>query len=139
MSTSGWIGVDLDGTLARYDGWIGVDHIGEPVPRMLARVKAWLAEGVEVRIFTARCFPLSFVRADDDMNLFVGANDAESGAGHAAIHIHEWLDRHLGQRLAITCRKDFAMMTLYDDRVVQVEMNTGRLIGSSHVIGVTVA
>ena len=34
-----WIGVDLDGTLARYDGWRGLDRIGEPVPVMLARVR----------------------------------------------------------------------------------------------------
>ena len=35
----GWIGVDLDGTLAMYDGWVGVSHIGEPVPAMLQRVR----------------------------------------------------------------------------------------------------
>ncbi len=27
---TGWIDVDLDGTLAQYDGWKGVAHIGEP-------------------------------------------------------------------------------------------------------------
>ena len=37
MSLSGWIGVDLDGTLAEYHGWNG-GAIGEPVPAMLARV-----------------------------------------------------------------------------------------------------
>lgn len=26
---SGWIGVDLDGTLAGYDGWVGPEHIGK--------------------------------------------------------------------------------------------------------------
>ena len=35
---SGWIGVDLDGTLARYDGWRGIDHIGEPMPRTSAAI-----------------------------------------------------------------------------------------------------
>lgn len=49
----GYIGVDLDGTLAEYHGW-GDDSIGAPVPKMLARVKKWLAEGQEVRIVTAR-------------------------------------------------------------------------------------
>ena len=38
----GWIGVDLDGTLAHYDKWRGVEHIGKPVPVMLERVKKWL-------------------------------------------------------------------------------------------------
>ena len=53
----GWIGVDLDGTLARYDGWKGPEHIGEPLMPMVERVKAWLAEGREVRIMTARVSP----------------------------------------------------------------------------------
>ena len=53
MSGKGWIGVDLDGTLAFYQGW-NEGKIGDPVPVMLARVKGWLAEGVEVRIVTAR-------------------------------------------------------------------------------------
>lgn len=51
----GWIGVDLDGTLAHYAGWVGPDHIGEPIPAMLARVQQWIAEGRTVKIFTARC------------------------------------------------------------------------------------
>jgi hypothetical protein len=33
--------------------------------------------------------------------------------------------------LPITNCKDFAMVELYDDRCVQVEANTGRLIGQS--------
>ena len=34
----GWYGFDLDGTLAKYDGWKGIDHIGEPVkPSRTAR------------------------------------------------------------------------------------------------------
>lgn len=49
-----WIGVDLDGTLAHYDYWRGFDHIGEPIPLMADRVKQWLADGIEVRIVTAR-------------------------------------------------------------------------------------
>ena len=40
-----WIGVDLDGTLAHYKGWKGRDHIGEPIPAMMQRVKQWLEEG----------------------------------------------------------------------------------------------
>ena len=29
----GWYGFDLDGTLAKYDGWKGIDHIGARSPR----------------------------------------------------------------------------------------------------------
>lgn len=37
MKIAGWIGVDLDGTLAKYDQWRGVQHIGDPVPLMVDR------------------------------------------------------------------------------------------------------
>ena len=40
MKNRGWIGVDLDGTLAMYDQWAGAGHIGEPIPLMVERVKA---------------------------------------------------------------------------------------------------
>lgn len=105
MSVSGWIGVDLDGTLAHYDGWVGVEHIGAPVPLMADRVRAWLAEGVEVRIFTARVF---------------GAGRAD-----ALSHIEAWCTEHFGEVLRVTCEKDFGMVELWDDRAVQVVPNTG--------------
>lgn len=105
MSTSGWIGVDLDGTLAFYDGWKGGDHIGPPVPAMLERVKQWLADGVEVKIFTARASEPALVAP-----------------------IEAWCERHLGQRLPVTNIKDFRMIALYDDRAIQVKFNTGRLV-----------
>lgn len=101
---SGWIGVDLDGTLAHYDGWRGIKHIGAPVPAMLERVKAWRAKDREVRIFTARAF------ADD---------------GQAAAYIKAWCLEHIGEELPVTCIKDFGMVELWDDRAVQVEINTG--------------
>lgn len=106
MSLGGWIGVDLDGTLAKYDGWRGVEHIGEPVPAMLTRVKKWIHDEVDVRIFTAR----------------VSGPDAE--AARAAIQA--WCMEHLECELVVTCTKDYAMVTLWDDRAVQVEPNTGR-------------
>jgi hypothetical protein len=106
VSTSGWIGVDLDGTLAHYEGWRGVEHIGEPVPAMLARVLDWLDQGVSVKIFTARAF----------------------GEDPAAIApIQAWCEKYLGRILPITCTKDFGMVELWDDRCVQVEPNTGRV------------
>jgi len=101
-----WVGVDLDGTLAHYDHWRGTDHIGAPVPVMLARVKQWLIDGRDVRIFTARVGP---------------GCDAE--VARAVIEL--WCLEHIGQVLPVTHEKDFGMVELWDDRAVQVIPNTG--------------
>ena len=50
----GWIGVDLDGTLAEATSWQGMSHIGPPVPLMMRRVQQWLSKGLRVKIMTAR-------------------------------------------------------------------------------------
>jgi len=51
--SNGWIGVDLDGTLAVHMGvWDG--SIGPPIYPMVDRVRRWIKEGREVRIITAR-------------------------------------------------------------------------------------
>jgi len=111
MSNRGWIGVDLDGTLAVYDKWRGEKHIGAPVPAMLARVRSWLADGREVRVFTAR------VCADGGY-----ARDVAEIRGY----IERWCLEHIGRVLPVTNTKDYSMVELWDDRAVQVEPNTGR-------------
>lgn len=125
----GWTGVDLDGTLAKYDEWKGVAHIGEPVPDMLLRVRRWLVAGKNVRIFTARVFPLGNIPPNapflhDLIQNQAGTQEAE--AAQAAIHIQEWCKKHFDVVLPITCAKDMGMIQLWDDRCVQVEPNTGR-------------
>ncbi len=99
---SGWIGVDLDGTLAHYDGWHGPEHIGDPIPTMLERVRGWLAEGKRIKIFTARASVPTYVPP-----------------------ITAWLEAHGIEGLEVTCIKDFEMIELWDDRCVQVIPNTG--------------
>lgn len=119
----GWIGVDLDGTLAHYDGWKGAGHIGAPVKLMVDRVKGWLAEGKTVKIFTARVS-----RAD-------GSPERYNEAQLARIVILEWTLKHFGQALEVTNEKDYAMVELWDDRAIQVKTNTGiPVIDSEEVI-----
>ena len=114
---SGWIGVDLDGTLAYYEGWKSPDHIGEPIMPMVERVKKWLAAGKEVRIFTAR------MRGHGMPLIGGGTEDVKTP-------IEQWCLKHLGQVLPITNIKDFGMIELWDDRCVQVEANTGIPVAS---------
>lgn len=110
--TGGWIGVDLDGTLAHYEGCRGTEHIGLPLAPMLERVKAWLAAGKTVKIFTARMH-------GHGMPLIGG------GVEDARTPIEEWCRLHIGQVLEVTNVKDFGMIELWDDRAIQVESNTG--------------
>jgi len=102
----GWIGVDLDGTLAEYGEWQGEDHIGEPIEPMVKRVRDWLDEGIEVKIFTARV--------------------AEDEEGTVRELVEKWSEKHLGQKLQVTNKKDHEMLELWDDRAVQVIPNTGK-------------
>lgn len=113
MSNSGWIAVDLDGTFAHYEGWKGADHIGPPIPAMLERIKRWLAEGREVRIFTARVY------TDGSPT-----RNAEAAAARGAIERYCW--EHLGRNLKVTCMKDYGMVEQWDDRAVRVVPNTGQ-------------
>lgn len=106
----GWIGVDLDGTLAFHGVWLGPLHVGEPIPLMVQRVKAWLAAGYEVRIVTARVAGL---------DMFDHLRIAIINA------IQDWTELHIGARLLVTSEKDYEMIELWDDRAIQVIHNTG--------------
>lgn len=99
-----WIGVDLDGTLAHYDGWKGHGHIGEPIVSMVERVRGWVLAGHRVKIFTAR------------------VHDASVADIKA---IEAWCAKHIGRVLPVTNVKDSHMAELWDDRAVTVERNTG--------------
>ena len=99
------IAVDLDGTLAKDDGWKGISHIGEPVPAMLARVKEWIGRGKNIVIFTAR------------------ASD------NAAIpYIEDWLTTNGIGGLKITNVKTEDIDEIWDNIAVRVEKNTGQRI-----------
>jgi hypothetical protein len=104
---SPWIGVDLDGTLARDLGNSRGDEIGSPIEPMLLRVKRWIDEGRTVKIFTAR---------------------ASSPRQVAAIK--QWLTAVGLPDLEVTNVKDQRMIELWDDRCVQVMPNEGEPIGA---------
>lgn len=102
-ATSGlWISVDLDGTLARFEGWRGPEHIGPPIVSMLRRVLAWVAEDRRVKIFTAR-----------------------AGLPAAIEPLRTWLHAQGLPDLEITNVKDFDMEELWDDRAIAVLHNDG--------------
>lgn len=108
-----WVGFDLDGTLAKYDGWKGIDHIGEPVESvvLVAKLLHWL--GKKIKILTARVAPRG------------GENDSDK----ARAYVEEWCQKNLGFTPEVTYVKDASMVALFDDRAVAVEPNTGKILG----------
>jgi hypothetical protein len=135
MSKSGWIGVDLDGTLAFYERWDG--SIGLPIPEMVERIKRWLDSDQEVRIFTARASEWEPIK---DNKVWLDNRTQATCPRTTEVYerdvkpIEDWCERHLGVRLQVTCRKDFKMVELWDDRAVQVIPNTGQRADAQAVL-----
>lgn len=144
----GWYGFDLDGTLAVYDKWEGIDHIGEPVKHMVDLIKRMHEEGKVVKILTARvapranaeyknrekCAPPDYVAKADFSGL---SADAKTWVENmylcldtwgAREFVIDWCLRNLGFLPEITHEKDHLMLELYDDRVKQVVPNEGLLV-----------
>jgi hypothetical protein len=107
--SKGWIGVDLDGSLAMHEDAGGADEIGAPILPMLQRVKRWRMQGIEVRIVTARVASINPDR------------------GYQRGLIEAWCKKHLGEVIPVTAEKDFRMIQLWDDRAVQLIPNTGQM------------
>lgn len=104
----GYILVDFDRTLAHYESWEKNGHaLGTPVPATLERVRRWLIDGVEVRIFTARAS---------------GTNPRREADIDA---IEAWCMEEIGECLEVTCEKDFDCMAIIDDLAITIEPNTG--------------
>ena len=98
-------GVDLDGTLAKHlPGKYNPAKIGNPIPKMVARVRRWVSHGKKVKLFTAR--------ADDEK---------------AVIAIKKWLKDNELPDLEITNVKSPDMTEFWDDKAVAVEKNTGKI------------
>lgn len=120
---TGWIAVDLDGVLAEYHGWTHTFHIGPPIAKMVDRVKGWIDEGKDVRIFTARVDGGNVSK--DDPNVSEEMIRSYSDVPAIRKLIEDWCVIHIGKILPVTNVKDYGMIELWDDRCVQVIPNTG--------------
>lgn len=91
-----WIGFDLDGTLAhdtpfRYDDTV----IGTPIEAVASAARRLIAEGKDVRLFTARAYNASpeVLRA-----------------------MEGWCEKCLGKKIPIQAHKDNELLYFFDDR-----------------------
>ena len=109
VSPTRWIGVDLDGTLARDDAeghFLPPYPLGEPIPEMIALVKSLQQAGLTVKIFSARaCEPESIPI------------------------IQAWAEKHGLGRVEVTNQKDYDLIRFYDDRAIQMARNRGKSVG----------
>lgn len=146
VAGKGWYGFDLDGTLAVYDKWEGIDHIGEPIKPMVDLIKKLHDEGKVVKILTARVSPRKVPEVKDNpyrgipspdyakvdnagfgLAMSLGAMYARDTWG-AREFIIDWCLKYLSFIPEITHEKNHLMLYLYDDRVKQVVPNKGLLI-----------
>ena len=116
-----WIGFDLDGTLAKYDGWKGWQYIGDPVEKMVGKAKDYINRGLTVKILTARCSKVSLARSEITFDQMTAV-------------IQDWTEKHIGMRLEVVTEKDCDMLHFFDDSCVQVEPSTGNIIGSEIMV-----
>ena len=129
VNDAGWYGFDLDGTLAEYNGWHGVGHIGRPVQPMVDLIKRMHDEGKVVKIMTARVAPHKLEDGTVGES-YITVPDGEKGATRNYAHqfINDWCHFNLGFVPEIVYQKDHLMLELYDDRVKQVVPNKGWLM-----------
>lgn len=105
---SGWIGVDLDGTLATYDPSTGINGaIGQPT-HLIHIVRDMLALAIDVRIVTARVATIHGEHIPEERQKVI-----------------DWLATHGLPRIPVVAEKDFGMLALLDDRAVGVHHNKG--------------
>lgn len=108
--TKRWIGVDLDGTLFRMDGWISIDHIGEPIMPMVERIRGYLDKGYNFKIFTAR------------------ASVPEPDRSKMIKAVHAALEKVGLPHFPVTNEKDFDLLEIWDDRAIEVVHNAGEFV-----------
>lgn len=120
LGSGWWVGVDLDGTLAHYDKYVGATTIGPPIEPMVKLVKNMLTKDYDVRIFTARVDGGQVAR-----QMGLPAWEDFTKVEKIKLAIEQWCFTHLGKVLPVTNVKDFGMLQLYDDRAIGVVMNTG--------------
>lgn len=118
-----WVGVDFDGTLAHYDGFKGVDHIGEYIGEMCDMVAQMIDYGIRVRIFTARVCPVALEMNAKELDC--SADDLKESITEA---IQTFCLEYIGFKLPVTNVKTYSCIGFIDDRAIPVARNEGKLL-----------
>lgn len=108
--------LDLDGVLARYDGWHGFDHIGDPLPGAKEFAEE-INEFADIVIFSSRCSQDSGGEYEPTVLT----------PGQLRIKIVEWLERHDIPFADVYMGKGKPRVAAFiDDRAVECSPQTDR-------------
>lgn len=99
------IAIDLDRTLAYFDGWDGIESIGKPIKSVVDRALAKEKEGYTIKIFTARAIDKRCIDP-----------------------IKNWLKFYDLPNWEITNMKDPSMKEIWDDLAITIGNNTGEIL-----------
>jgi hypothetical protein len=112
------VAVDLDATLATYEGWRGIQHIGDPRPGA-ANFLRRLREVSRVVVFTTRCKEYPPGTGTER-----GHEPDRSTVEVLAGHVTGWLDRHeLPYDEVYTGQGKPVFAAIVDDRAVPIPPN----------------
>lgn len=109
------IALDLDKTLFYHESKWGISKIGDPIPKMVERVKGWINKGHRISIFTARACPFAF------------GKDRREESERQKTLIHEALEKAGLPKFDVTCMKSPSFTHFIDDRAHRVIANTGEM------------
>lgn len=106
--------VDLDGVLAHFDGWKGIEHIGEPIPGAVEFTRE-LGKMARVVIFTTRAKEYLYEKHSPPN----AQDDDHRPLAELELILHKWLTQHgfVYDEIYIGQGKPFALAYV-DDRAV---------------------
>ena len=106
--------VDLDGVLAEYHGWRGIEHIGEPIPGAVEFTRQ-LAQFARVIIYTTRAKEYLYEKHSPPN----AQDDDHRPLAELELILHKWLTQHgfVYDEIYIGQGKPFAIAYV-DDRAV---------------------
>jgi hypothetical protein len=111
--SGGFVGFDLDGTLAKYIGPHGNTEIGDPI----------------INSPDGKPTPYEIAIKLHTMGLPTCCFSARAMWPGETPKIRKWLNKHGLPHMDITFQKNSNMICFFDDRSISVEENTGKILG----------
>ena len=128
------VAVDLDGVLAQYDGWKGIDFIGEPIDGAVGFVENLLRRGFKVLVYTTRTNPEVNTSTGTGQDHLVG----ERWHKHLVSLVTFWLNQNgfpaQGEQFSVYSGPGKPVAVAYiDDRAVPCRPPSGKALARERI------